>query len=289
MENPRGANVRFDMARILDTTADFDAFARKVGLDTPLQREVQWKALYEGKYPLVFQAFYAGDGSPDGRPAVARELSRIKRRVAEAAPVMRAHVEEVDPALAKVFELPPEPSPLHVLMVGTFSTNAMVATVGDDIAVLHCLEWFQSPEGAKVLVSHEATHAWQRLATGETPPEHDAGWLAFSEGVAIRASREVVPGRPDDDYFWYGHPEIEEWLPWCRENRDKILARFAGGVDESWTYEAFFGAGMVDEHWRVGYFVADELVRQIDKPLSELVRMSVEEGRAAVKAVLAAP
>ncbi|MDQ6927332.1 MAG: hypothetical protein M3159_01560 [Actinomycetota bacterium] len=274
------------MARILDTTPDFDAFARKAGLDTPMDREVQWKARYEGAYPLVFRAFYAGDGSPEGRPAAARELSRIKRRVAEAAPVMRSHVEEVDPALGAALGLPPEPSPLHVLMVGTFSTNATVAKIGDDIAVLHCLEWFQSPEGAKVLVAHEGTHAWQRLATGEDPPEHDPGWLAFSEGVAIRASREVVPGRPDDDYFWYGHPEIEEWLPWCREHRDKLLERFAGGVDESWTYEAFFGAGMVDGHWRVGYFVADEIVGQIDKPLSELVKMTAEEGRAAVKTVL---
>jgi hypothetical protein len=274
------------MARILDTTPDFHALARKVGLETPLQREVQWRELYEGAYPQVFEAFYAGDGAPEGRAAVAREMSRIKMRVNEAAPVMRAHIEEVDPALGKALGLPPEPSPLHVLMVGTFSTNATVAKIGDDIAVLHCLEWFQSPEGAKVLVAHEATHAWQRLATGEVPPDDDAAWLAFSEGVAIRASREVVPGRPDDEYFWYGHPQIEDWLPWCRENRDKILERFAAGLDESLAYEAFFGAGKVDDHWRVGYFVADEIVAQIDRPLPELVQMGAEEGRAAVKAVL---
>ncbi|HUQ64433.1 MAG TPA: hypothetical protein VM121_11820 [Acidimicrobiales bacterium] len=275
------------MAHLLDTTADFDTFARKVGLDTPLEREVQWKARYESAYPLVFRAFYTGGGSPDGRPAVARELSRIKRRVAEAAPVMRAHIEEIDPVLGETLGMPPDPSPLHVLMVGTFSTNAVVAKVGDDIAVLHCLEFYQTPEGAKVLVAHEATHAWQRLATGdEQPPETDPGWLAFSEGVATRASRELVPGVDETDYFWYGHPEVEDWLPWCQENRDKLLERFAGGFDESWTYEAFFGAGRVDDHWRVGYFVADEIVRRIDKPLSELVKMGVDEGKAEVKEVL---
>lgn len=275
------------MARILDTTPAFDAFARKSALDTPVRREALWKERYESAHPQVFEALYETVGSADGRAALVRELSRVKTRVEVAGPIVRRHIEEVEPALVEAFELPAEPSPLHVLMVGTFSTNATVAEVGDDTAVLHCLEWFQSEDGARALVAHESTHAWGRLATGDHhPPEDDAGWLAFSEGVAIAASRQVVPGLPDDDYYWYGHPEIADWLPWCREHADKLIERFAGGVDESWTVDAYFGGGMVDGQWRVGQFVAGELVARIDKPLPELVRMSADEGRTAIKSVL---
>src|SRR5262249_26542167 len=119
------------------------------------------------------------------------------------------------------------------------------------------------------------------------PPEDDAAWLAFSEGVAIQASRELVPGRPETEYFWYGHPDVEDWLPWCRENRDQILARFAGGLGESWTTDAFFGSGVVAERWRVGYYVADEVVKALDRPLPELAKMGPAEGKAAVTEVLA--
>jgi hypothetical protein len=274
------------MARILDTTPAFDAFAKKANLETPVQREYLWKERYESAHPEVFEAFNATYGSSEGRGALARELSTVRKRVADAAPAMLANVEEVDPALARAFELPPEPSPLHVLLVGSFATNAAVGHLGDDVAVFHCLEWFQSPEGAKVLVAHEGTHAWHEIATGEAFPDDDAAALAFSEGVAVQASRAVVPGRPASDYFWYGHPEVEHWLPWCEEHRDELLQTFAAGIDDPETVEAFFGGGFVETQWRVGYYVADELVKGLGRTLPELIRTGVEDGRAAVRAAL---
>jgi hypothetical protein len=275
------------MARILDTTPAFDAFARKSALETPVRRELLWKERYEKPNAHVFEAFHTAVGEGDGLAALVRELSRVRTRVEVAAPIVRRHITELEPALQSAFDMPDDPSPVHVLMVGTFTANATVANMGDDVAVLHCLEWFQSEDGARVLVAHETTHAYQRLASGERhPPEDDAGWLAFSEGLAIRTSREVVPGKAEDDYYWYGHPEVADWLPWCKEHAARLVERFAGGIDESWTVEAFFGGGMVDGQWRVGQFVADQLVSRIDKPLPELVRMTPDEARAAIKSVL---
>jgi len=274
------------VARIVDTIPAFEAYAKKANLETPIRRELQWKERYETAFPEVFEDFNAEHGSSEGRTALVKELGNVRRRVAEAAPIVRTHVDEIDAALPGILGLDPEPSPLHVLLVGSFATNAAVGRVGDEVAVFHCLEWFQSPEGSRVLVAHETTHARCELATGEVFPDDDAAALAFSEGVAVHASRLAVPDRPDEEYFWYGHPGVEDWLPWCREHRDELVDAFASGIDDPATVEAFFGGGFVETKWRTGYFVADEVVRHLGLPLPELARMTVAEGRAAVRAAL---
>ncbi len=271
------------MARLLDTLSGFEAFARKAGLETPYMREALWKEKYEAAYPQVFDAFYAAAGDPAGRAAIVRELARVKPRVEAAAPQVRQAIADVEAAIPSLLGLPPEPSPLHVLMVGTLTTNATVGRVGDDVAVLHCLEWFQSPEGNRVLVAHETTHAWHELALGRKGPEDDAAWVAFSEGVAIAASRALVPDRPELDYFWYGHGDVEHWLGWCKERREDLLEHFRASIDVPETVETYFGGGTIEGQWRVGFFLADELVKNLGRPLPELIAMSVEEAQAAIR------
>lgn len=283
-----GARDSSLVARVIDTVPEFEAFAKSAGLEIPVRREMLWKDQYQKAHPEIFEAFFAASGPPEGIPAMMRELSRVRERVAEAAPVVRAHIDEVDPRLAEVLGRPPEPAPVHVLMVGTFATNAVVGRLGDDVAVFHCLEWFQSVDGSKVLVAHEGAHAWQELAIGEDPPEEDLDWLAFSEGFAIAASRAAVPDRAEVDYFWYGHPEVEDWLPWCRHRREEIMDLFRSSLDDPNGFDTFFGAGFVQGKWRVGYFVADELVKELGMSLPEMATTSVAEGKAAIRRLLGA-
>ncbi|MBW3611857.1 MAG: LarC family nickel insertion protein [Actinobacteria bacterium] len=161
-----------------------------------------------------------------------------------------------------------------------------VGRLGGEVTLFHCLEWFHDEKGMRLLIAHEDTHAWHEISLGAAPPEDDAAWLAFYEGTAITATRAVVPGRPEEEYFWYGHGGFAEWLPWCEEHRGDLLARFAADLDDPAAVETWFGAGLVDNRWRVGYYVADQLVRQLDRPLPELVRMSVEQARAAIRDAL---
>jgi hypothetical protein len=94
-----------------------------------------------------------------------------------------------------------------------------------------------------------------------------------------------VPGRPPDDYFWYGHGGFADWLPWCEEHRDQLLDRFKTDLDDPTAVETWFGAGLVEGKWRVGYYLADQLVTRLDRPLPELVAMSVDEAKEAIRAV----
>lgn len=274
------------MARVLDTSPDFEEYARRAFLDNPVTREQQWRERYEGAHPDVFAAFYAEQGSQEGRNALVRELSRVRKRASEAAPVMRKLVEEVEPGVQRVLGVPPTPAPLHVLLVGPYSTNAVVGRLDGEVTLFHCLEWFQSEDGARVLVAHEDTHAWHEIALGEEPPEGDMAWMAFSEGLAIQVSRQVVPDRPEDHYFWYDHAGFEDWLPWCREHRDELLERFRSSLDDPEATDTFFGAGLVEQRWRVGYFLADELVGGLGRSPAELAALSVADARAAVRGAL---
>lgn len=274
------------MARIIDTSPAFEAYARTAFLESAAMREQQWQERYEAAHAEAFAAFYAKEPSTDGRKALVRELSSVRQRVAEAAPAMVAILEEVDPQVRKVLGVETKSSPVHVLVVGPSSTNAVVGRLGDDVALFHCLEWYRSEEGARVLAAHEDAHAWHEIALGEQPPADDVAWMAFSEGMAISASREVVPGRPEDDYFWFGYDGFEDWLGWCQERRDELVARFAEALEEPDAFDTFFGAGLVEGRWRVGYFVADEVVKGLGRSLPELAAMSVADARDAVRKFL---
>ncbi|MDP9019252.1 MAG: hypothetical protein M3N25_00355 [Actinomycetota bacterium] len=275
------------MPRILDTAPDFDAFARSAFLESPAIREQLWQEHYEAAHPEVFAVFYERHGDTENRASVVRDLSTVRKRVREAAPVERRLIEEVEPAVQRALGVPATPSPRHVLLVGSFSTNADVARLNDEVTLFHCLEWFHSEEGMRVLVAHEDSHAWHQIALGASPPEADPAWMAFYEGVAIAASRAVVPGRPDEDYFWYGHGGFADWLPWCREQSDQLLERFRSDLEDPAAVETWFGAGLVEQRWRVGYFVADVVVERLGRPLPELVSMTVDDAQSAVREVLA--
>ena len=284
------------VARIVDTTSTFEAYARKVGLESPIQRELLWSERYERLHQDVFDAFKPRFGSPGGLSVVARELKGVRQRVGDARPVMTEAIEAVDPQLPTVLGLAAEPAPVHVLLVGQFATNAGVGPLGQDMAVFHCLEWFESAEGVPVLVAHEGTHAWHRLAMVadgrldglEADPPGDLAWTAFYEGLATRVSRQVVPSRPELDYFWYGHAAPADWLAWCQEHHDELLAHFRASLDIDEAVETFFGGGMVDGYWRVGYYLADALVGSLDASPAELASMGVDEARSAVGAALGA-
>jgi hypothetical protein len=276
------------VARIIDTLPAFEEYARTSFVDSPIVREQNWRDVYEQTHPEVFEAFYADQGIVEGRAAVVRELTLVRQRAAEGGPFLQQAIEELEPAVRDAMGVAPTPDPIHVLMVGAYSANVLVGRLGDDVAVFHCLEWFQSEEGSRVLVAHEDAHAWHQIVLGTRPSEDDAAWMAFSEGLATQVSRQVVPGRPDDDYFWFGHEGFEDWLPWCREHRAVLLARFRDELDAEGTAQAWFGSGLVEKRWRLGFFVADELVAGLGRPLPELVALSVDEARAAVREALAA-
>lgn len=273
------------MAHILDTIPSFEAFARKAFLESPYTRETLWEEGYEAAHPRVFTAFYAAEPGRSGRSALVRDLSRVREVARQGAPVMGKLISEVEPDVARILGMEGSEMPRHVLMVGPMSTNVVVGCLDDEVTLFHCLEWFQDNEGARVLVAHEDTHAFHRMQL-DGPIPTDAAWTAFYEGLAAQVSRTAVPGRPEADYFWYGHEGFSAWLPWCQEHRDELTERFRSALDDPDTCDTFFGSGLVDGRWRVGFYLADDLVGRLDRSLPELIAMTADEGRTAMREAL---
>ena len=271
------------MIRLIDTSPAFEEFAAAVALESPLTREQMWGEKYEAASPEIFEAF--GTRSASRRPpSMLRELARVRNQARAGAAALNQVLEGVETAVRTVLDLPPEPAPIHVLLVGDGSVNATVGRLGGEVAVFHCLEWFRTPAGASVLAAHEDTHAWHEIMLGVSPPENDLAWVTFSEGLATVVSKAAVPGQSDADYFWYGHPGFDGWMSWCQENRERLRAAVVDRLDDDSATETFFGAGDVDGRPRVGYFVAADLVTSLGRPLPELLRLSVDEAKAVMRA-----
>lgn len=274
------------MGRILDTTPAFQRFA---GMALDVQdvegRQEQWWQHYHAAHPDVFGAFFATHGDVSGLPTVLRNLRAVRQRAQAAAVHMPDLIEAIEPAVAQVLGAGAHPEPLHVLLVGTLSTNAFVAPLDGELAVFHCLEWFAAPGPAAVLVAHEDAHAWHRRRV-DPPAEPDLAWEALAEGLALQASRAAVPDHPEQDYFWYGMEGFEDWLPWCRDHRDLLLDEFRRSLDDPDAVEVFFGGGFLHDHWRTGFYVADVLVDELDLPLAELAGLDVTTGRRLVRQAL---
>jgi len=274
--------------RLLDTIPSFLAYAKRAGPEAPWLREDLWEKQYRSAHPEVFEAYAVHQGEP-ALGHLSHRLYTVRQRVEQAASLWPAILEEAEPRVRTLLGAEDVASPLHVLMVGTFTTNAFVGRLGSEPAVFWCLEWFSNPEAARVLVAHETAHAFHQELLGAAPPDNDLAWTCLFEGLAVQASREAFPGRPEEEYFWYGMGRFEDWLTWCREHRADLLAMFRRALEEEdpGAVETFFEGGEVEGHWRTGFFVADHVVSALRRPLGELARLNPDEARRAIREGLA--
>ena len=275
------------MPKIIDTSKTFDAFAASVEMETPLIREMRWRDSYEAEYPDVFAAFYTAQGSRDRPAGMLHNVSRVRMHVQQAATALPAIVEEIDAAVGQALGFEPDEGPVHVLLVGTAGANAVVGRLGDDVAVFHSLEWYQAPEPARVAAAHETAHGWHELHLTGPQPLDNAGWPVFEEGLAVHTSRAVVPGRPEEEYFWYGLEGFEGWAQWCVDNRQKLRHRLHHALSDASKLGDMFGSGTVGGHHRTGYHLADALIAEMNRPLPELARLAPEDAAEAIRNAVA--
>jgi hypothetical protein len=109
----------------------------------------------------------------------------------------------------------------------------------------------------------------------------------FEEGLAVQTSRAVVPGRPEEEYFWYGLEGFAGWAEWCVENATKLRHRLHHALEDASKLGDMFGSGAVNGHHRTGYHVADSLVAQMQRPLPDLARMAPADAAAAIREAVA--
>jgi len=122
------------VARLLDTIPSFLAYAKRAAPEAPWLRENLWKEQYHSAHPKVFKAYAVHQGEPAPRH-LSHRLYTVRQTVERAAALWPAILEEAEPRVRKLLEAEEVVSPLHVLMVGTFTTNAFVGRLGSEAAV----------------------------------------------------------------------------------------------------------------------------------------------------------
>ncbi|WP_281964294.1 hypothetical protein [Serinicoccus marinus] len=241
----------------------------------PGDRERAWVRGYEQAYADLFEMYYAGYGHRDGRPAAVALVPDLAPEISEREARALLALEHA----ASDFEglgLLPGGTDLHVtLMVGTGHSNAWVRPV-DGTPVLFVALELLPPEGYDdILVVHELVHVVQLQAllpalARRAELENHLGLRIWLEGLAVAATRKLLPDRPAHHYFFVAG---YDWPEQCRAALPQIaptLLRNLEVCDATLTYSF---VGVTDgQAWpsRAGYWIGDQVVTEIMQAGTEL-------------------
>ena len=171
--------------------------------------------------------------------------------------------------------------------VGAFDNNAFVAPYYDDNPIL-CLPI--ENKLSDITIVHELTHIVHvKTASLEMNWERPLAELILQEGLALHASKYLVPGQNDEAYI-----EIKEdqgWLRSCHKHRTKIIngiKPYLFDSDTNTLNRFTFGVGSTG-HRREAYYAGWELVAsalRIGVSFNDLASISTESIPDFVKANL---
>ena len=116
------------------SSSTFLAYAKSAAPEAPWLREDLWEKQYHSAHPEVFKAYAAHQGEP-APGHLSHRLYTVRQRVERAAPLWPSILDEAEPRVRAMLRAEDVLSPLHVLMVGTFTTNAFVGRLGSEPAV----------------------------------------------------------------------------------------------------------------------------------------------------------
>lgn len=186
-------------------------------------------------------------------------------------------VEEMEKRFQKVFQL--DLALRHVLMVGTFGSNAFV-TRDDRRKIFLAVEKLSAKrEHLDVIVAHEIGHVTHfALATRQGLDWSTVEWghgltTLFTEGAATYISKKIVPGLQESVYFTYDDAG-DPWVTCYEKNKSEIKRRFLADVAEEWDMvkekEWFrLRGGNYFGYERLGYLLGTDYVEQLVEKLGE--------------------
>lgn len=247
-----------------DLSPKFLAFYREASAQpglTPDARFALWKQRY---------GFAAVPPGPRGDPMARSLLDSAWPRYAAALPLIERGATGMTPppdsAMRRVARLLRLDTPLKVRViayVGGFESNAF--TAGSKDAAVVALPIEMSPADRALIMPHEMTHAvHMRLAGLSGGWERSIAQTMFMEGLAMRTTQALMPGRPDQAYVTHR----PDWWREAQAKRASILADMLpvlDAKDSESVYRFTIGkgpSGIEREAYLAGWLVIGELQRQ---------------------------
>ncbi|WFF09699.1 hypothetical protein O7622_14595 [Micromonospora sp. WMMD1076] len=220
-----------DLLRVRDLVPDFLARAEGRRSASP----ESWSAHYLAAHPDVVRALRRDGGWSDAA-GVASVLDGLRDRAADLAAraeTVRALLPGGVAAVAGALGWSGDGGPVEcVVLVGLNQANGWAGELNGRYALFLAVEQLGPPEDLDLLVRHEAAHVvHDRGAAIRDWPEYGVANALFTEGLATQVTAELDPGRPDEEYLWFGRPGHRQWLDECRRRWPEILRRVRADLD----------------------------------------------------------
>lgn len=224
-----------ELLRVRDLVPDFLACLDEcAGTPTATWPE-RWRSRYVGQHSDVFQALdRAGDWSDaDDLTGILRALRDRSDDLAARADAVRVLLPDGVTAVCDALGWSDPGDPVEcVVLVGLHRANGWADTLDGRYALFLAVEEIGPPGDDRLLVLHEAAHVvHDRLAGIRDWPEHGVANALLTEGLATQVSAEADPGRPDEDYLWFGRTGYRSWLDECRRRWPEIVGRVRADLD----------------------------------------------------------
>ncbi len=208
-----------------------DASAQQISPDA---RFALWKKEY---------GFAAVPPTPEGDSIARRLLDAAWPQYAGAFPIIQRGAAGIEPSpmatLDRVTELLKPDRPVHlklVVYVGGFEGNAY--TMGQDGQPIVALPVEQTPPERAPMMTHEFVHAVQiSVGTMTGAWVRTVGATVLSEGLAMRTTQHLFPGKPDASFI-----EMKSdpgWLKRAGTMRQAILRDVRSALDSSKSDDVF--------------------------------------------------
>ena len=233
-----------------------------------------WQELYESKHPEVFRIYFSApywgrrENLAEALQRYAEDIDKIKKTAKGIGELIS---ETVEKTLA-VFAAGEAEVDMDVFtFIGVYGADGFSFPMEGRTAVffaLECLAEYE-PERIKALIAHELSHGLHMELGRRANPEafgqvmenleEFISWIAgnlFMEGLAVAASKRIVPGLDERTYLFYSQ---EQW-DWCRANEQRLIRMILKELDNKNqdAFYKFFATWKPTEdlpYQRTGYYV----------------------------------
>lgn len=288
-----------ELLRVRDLVPDFLACLDECAGTPAASWPERWRSRYLGRHHDIFRSLDR-DGEWTGAEDLPGTLLALRDRaddLAARADAVRALLPDGVAAVCGALGWSDSNDPVEcVVLVGIHRANGWADPLAGRYALFLAVEELGPPGDDQLLVLHEAAHVvHDRLAGIRHWPDHGVANALLTEGLATQVSAELEPGRPDEDYLWFGRPGHRSWLDECRRRWAEIVDRI--GVDLDATDPAHHAAYFLmrasplagDLPKRCGYLVGLAAVRRLRErhPLPEIASWPLNRVRQEIRQALA--
>ncbi|MGR6318566.1 hypothetical protein Q2K19_33210 [Micromonospora soli] len=224
-----------ELLRVRDLVPDFLACLDECAGTPAATWPARWRSRYLGRHHDVFRSLDR-DGEWTGAENLAATLLALRDRagdLAARADAVRALLPDGVTAVCATLGWSDPGDPVEcVVLVGLQRANGWADPLDGRYALFLAVEELGPPGDDRLLVLHEGAHVvHDRLAGIRDWPDHGVANALLTEGLATQVSAELDPGRPDEDYLWFGRPGYRPWLDECRGRWPEILNRVHADLD----------------------------------------------------------